>query len=452
MVNSIDDQGNANPHGVSRAIFKYYAFIAIVMGEQAADKRTLGNGNTAAVQNRRRFIKTASTASIVGLSGVAGCLGSAGGGESGPVKLGALQPMNGPFASYGQIYMQGVDFALSEVNEEGVLGGRQLEVENINTKSDPKAAASGFLELVEQSGADAILGPVSSDAGIRAAREAEKLEVPHLPNQAATTKLLSKDSRYTFRVGAIPAPMWENANAQFIQEQGYDSIGMLIADFSYGHSVNAGFERFVESLDGVEIVKKTTPLSESDFTGYIRQMPSDMDELDLIGHPSGGISAFGTALELDKVPKNTFLPNLPTPSIFNALGEKTTNGLGHFMAIDPSKGTYQDVGTRFTEETGNFFAPVAAYGYATIKLIASAIEDAGTNDPNGIRDAISQADFDTVLAYPLAYTDWGELANARAIGVEYVAESPSYAPDANFHLTKIFETETMESLDPSEWD
>ena len=148
--------------------------------------------------DRRTFLR--GTGATVAAGALAGCTG--GGGDSGPITIGALQPLSGPFTPWGQAHRAGLAFAVDEINEDGGVLDRDLEVVEADTGSDPGEADTIFRRHVEQEGAVAMTGPVSSDVGIRTRQTAEELEVPLVLHMAGSHRILPKDVRYCFRMGS----------------------------------------------------------------------------------------------------------------------------------------------------------------------------------------------------------------------------------------------------------
>ncbi|MCS7137492.1 MAG: ABC transporter substrate-binding protein, partial [Candidatus Caldarchaeum sp.] len=65
------------------------------------------------------------------------------------VKIGALVPLTGPFAVYGAYTLDGMRFAVDEINSRGgVLGARIVLVE-ADEKNDAKEAVAIFKRMAE---------------------------------------------------------------------------------------------------------------------------------------------------------------------------------------------------------------------------------------------------------------------------------------------------------------
>ena len=74
----------------------------------------------------------------------AGC-GSAGGGDddNGPIVLGMLTPLSGSSSAIGPYMKNGAQLAIDEINGEGGVNGRKLELKVEDDACDAKTAAAG---------------------------------------------------------------------------------------------------------------------------------------------------------------------------------------------------------------------------------------------------------------------------------------------------------------------
>lgn len=379
--------------------------------------------------------------------------GTGGGGDGGgEILIGNAAPMSGAVGSYGPFIESGLEFARQEINADGgVLDGRNLRIETQDIESSPEVGATAFQRLADQ-GAVAITGPVLSDVVVRMRQEAEDLEVPFLPTQGSSPQILTRDSRYTFRTGAPAAPYYARATGQFVSDLGVSTYGSIVADYSYGHSYRAGIEEFIQPMEGLDSTVEVAPVGASDFASQLRSMPDGVEYMDLGGHPVGIYTIIPQMFELGLEPQATSGPGDPFPNFYDALGDDIDRGIHQIHSVDPTSDEYVQVAERYHEQTGEFFDPYAAIGYATGKLVAQAIEDAGEASTGAVRDAISDINFDSILAYPLEYTEWGELTSARLTALEFTTDPLSYAPDGNIGVDFVFESDVFDPLQPGNWE
>jgi branched-chain amino acid transport system substrate-binding protein len=395
--------------------------------------------------DRRTFLR--GTGATVAAGTLAGCPG--GGGDSGLITIGALQPLSGPFTPWGQAHRAGLAFAVDEINEDGGVLDRDLEVVEADTGSDPGQADTIFRRHVEQDGAVAMAGPVSSDVGIRTRQTAEELEVPLVLHMAGSHRILPKDVRYCFRMGSHSAVTDMTSVTQLIDREGYETVGAIMADYEWGRSVETVIGELMP--DGVDLTAEIAPLDEDDFTPFLREMPDETGMLIASGHPPGQISIHNQAIELGLEAEVTPGAGFPPAVLAGGLGENATT-FAHQHVADPFSDQFVDVADRFREANGERFDTHEAYGYATGQMLASAIEEADSTEPTAIADALRSTTFDTLLANPIDYVEWGEMRNLVHMLSTFEFEAPEYYPDGEWRLVEAFRSEPLDAFDPDEWE
>lgn len=379
----------------------------------------------------------------------AGCLGGVGGGDEGPVTIGATQPFSGVFAPWGEAHSKGLQFAVDEVNENGGVLDREYELVESDTGSDPVEADTVFRRHVEEEGAVAVTGSVSSDVGVRTAQTAEELEVANILHMAGSSAIINRDTRYTFRVGSHSAVTDTLSILGLIEERGYTSVGAIMADYEWGRSFEGAITELIP--DDVELTYSVAPVGESDFTPFLREMPDDIEMIAATGHPPGQIPIHNQAIELGIDPDFTTGAGFPPAVLVGGLGENATS-FAHQHVANPYTDAFSDVANRFREATGERFDTHEAYGYIAGTMVANAIETADSTDPTEIADAVRTTPFDSLLTNPIEYVEWGEVDNLIHMLSTFEFEAPEYYPDGDWRLTEVFRTDPLDAYDPSEWD
>ncbi|MDR9382153.1 MAG: ABC transporter substrate-binding protein, partial [Natronomonas sp.] len=284
--------------------------------------------------NRRAFLKASGGTATLGV--LAGCVGGGdgnggdnggeGGGSSDPITIGALVPVSGPFAAWATPHRDGLQFAVDEINANGgVLDGRELNVNVTDTGADAGQADSSFRRLVEQEGAIATTGAVSSDVGLRVSQTAEELEVPHLLHMAGADEIISQNTRHVFRVGLNPASTYIQAQASAFSDGGYSNVGAIIGDYAWGRSAETAINEYFD----VDVDIKVAPVGASDFSSYIRQFSDDLEMLITSGHPPGTVSIANQAYELGLEPDVVTGSSAPPQLLASALSDRAIQDFVH---------------------------------------------------------------------------------------------------------------------------
>ncbi len=80
----------------------------------------------------------------------------------GTIKIGVLVPLTGSAAEYGKNAENGIELATKEINNNGGVDGRKLELFVEDTKCDSKESLTSFNKLVEVNDVSVLLGTACS--------------------------------------------------------------------------------------------------------------------------------------------------------------------------------------------------------------------------------------------------------------------------------------------------
>ena len=90
--------------------------------------------------------------------------------QASTIKIGAALCLTGIQAPLDEPALKGAQVAVDEINKKGGVLGKQLELINLDCKSDPVTTGNVAVQLIDQ-GAKAIIAPSDFDFGGPASRE-----------------------------------------------------------------------------------------------------------------------------------------------------------------------------------------------------------------------------------------------------------------------------------------
>ncbi len=221
---------------------------------------------------------------------------AAGGGEA--IKLGILAECEGAFGAFNEDVVAGVVLAL--VNGAGATsnspttaldgfsganaGGRDIELVGIGCGDD---TADKIIQevrvLVEQNGAEVVIGPLSGDESIAIANYAlDHPEVTFLSGiGGAQETTLQVQAPNFFRFHGDGA-QWNAGLGDLLHNTaGWDTAAVIADDYSFGWTSSAGFIADFCAVGGTIAPEARIypPLGTTDYSSFIQQLP-DPDEVD----------------------------------------------------------------------------------------------------------------------------------------------------------------------------
>jgi branched-chain amino acid transport system substrate-binding protein len=213
---------------------------------------------------------------------------------------------------------------------------------------------------------------------------------------------------------------------QYAEDNGLTSVGAIIADYGWGQSIKAALEEQFAELDGVTLTVEVAPVPEQDFTTYLRALEEANVELIVAtGHPpgSGPITVQSADLGLD-VPVTGAWSAMA--QVMGSVGDAGIDRYADFSCADYESASYQDLAKRYLASSDNtFMEDDAVAGHAIVTMVADAVANVG-DDPAAIAEYLHGQTYSDLegYAFPLAWTEVGELAQAQPIFV-VVGEGPA---------------------------
>jgi branched-chain amino acid transport system substrate-binding protein len=366
--------------------------------------------------NRLWFVVAVGAVAVLtaALSGSSAYGGSNGPAQGGPIRIGALTPLTGPFAPWGLQVRAGMALAVNEINRAGgVKGrgqGRRLNLRVADDQSvNTNAAIDGFRRLTQQDNVVSVGGIIGSPIALATTRLAEDAKVPLFLTKAGNNEILTTSSRYTFRTCLPAAAMVATSVVQLAQRRDIRNVGVVIADYAWGQSFKSSLEESARSAPNIRFNVQVAPLPTTNFTPYLRSMEG-VSLLVATGHPPGAGSILAQAQQLGiKAPVvGAYSPYSLT--VRNA-GQAAYGRWSDFKCMATATPAYKALAKRYLRAfpDNEFMEDDALSGYAYVKIVAEAIRNVGTN-PQRIATYVRTHTFNIPgYAFPLRWTAWGEL-------------------------------------------
>ncbi|RBW70109.1 ABC transporter substrate-binding protein [Bacillus taeanensis] len=188
------------------------------------------------------------------------------------LKIGALLPASGVYASLGKNLANGMELYFESVNWE--VEGKKIEIVYEDTEVDPQVALRKARKLMDQDKVNILTGPVSTAVAYAIRDEVESKKVPLLVSHAGGNDLTrSKRSDYIWRSSFSS---WQIGHS--LGQWAYDNVGdklyIAAADYAFGHEVADAFKEAYESAGGTIVEEVFPPLGNNDYASYLTKMNS----------------------------------------------------------------------------------------------------------------------------------------------------------------------------------
>lgn len=209
--------------------------------------------------------------SLLILTVLAACGGESSGGkkeEGDTIKIGILEDQSGEFSLVGIQKLHAAELAVEEINENGGILGKKVEIIAPDTQSDDKRYQEMAKKLILEDKVDVIMGGFASSSreAIRPLMEQHKM-IYFYNNQYEG----GVASKYTFPTGAVPEHQVLPVIEYVIKEYG-PKLYTIAADYNFGQ-ITADWVRVAAEKYGGEVIgEEFIPLGVSQFSSTISKI------------------------------------------------------------------------------------------------------------------------------------------------------------------------------------
>lgn len=342
---------------------------------------------------------------------------SSGGGsssDSDTIKIGAVLPMTGGSAVFGEKFEQAYTMAIEEINEAGGVQGKKLELVIEDSKEEPQTGKTATEKLVADEEILILTGGRSSGVTLVEAQVAEENQVPYVIDHGTSDLATMSNYEYVFRINPTSG-MYTNSLLEYFEENPPESIVHINVDNAFGEALyEYGLKDYVET-SGVNYEQIKYAAGELDFKPIMEQAKSFNPQIVMMtaGDDNDATQLIKAANEAGLEPE-LFIGTGAGHSIIGfaeQAGElaETVLTAGPWHG-DKSHEDYQAFFDKFTETYGHEPGEHEVEGYAVMYVIADALERAETLDREGVLAALKETDLDTVFG-PVKFEDFDGYKN-----------------------------------------
>ncbi|MEO3848448.1 ABC transporter substrate-binding protein [Streptomyces sp. B8F3] len=330
------------------------------------------------------------------------CGDEAGSDGEGPIHIGFIESLTGNYAPLGTEAAKTVELAIDQINKEGGIGGRKIELTTLDDKTAPDQAVVHFNKLKED-GVDAIIGSTFSNCALAVEPLAEREQIPYI-SLAPADEQVDPIQPHTFVVPATSSKYAESM-LRYFEAEGITKIAVAYDTKSaYAVAGYEGMEKFASEY-GVELVRtERYETNASDFSPvftHVRNSDAEALAVWASGAPGVtlakqyaaaglGIPLVMTASQASKLwlePVGDAAEDVYVQSAVGVVGDELPDG--------KLKDVIDKMADPFEKKYGYEPPQFAMDGYAGAQLIAAAFEKAGGTDKAEVRDALESMDLVT---------------------------------------------------------
>ncbi len=337
--------------------------------------------------------------------------------SGGKIIIGAALCQTGIQAPLDEPSLRGAQLAVDQLNAKGGILGKQVELLNMDGKSDPVTVGNVAKQMIDR-GAVAMIAPSDFDFGGPASREAQKAGIVGISPCASSPLYGSAalgDKQFTMS-------MWNTtmgaATAEYAwNKKGLKSVYVITDDFiDYTKSLSRYFIARYEELGGKVLFEDTYTQGQGDVSAQLARIKAQSPQPEFIY-----VSSYmpDLALIIRTIRENGIkVPvfggdSYDDPALFEALGTQYGNDIyfdTHGYLSPEANPLYTDFADAYVKKFDK--DPDAVWimpGYDVVNLLAQAMEKAGSTDGAKVAKAMEDTTFDLLTGK----LDWSDAASGH---------------------------------------
>ncbi len=338
---------------------------------------------------------------------------------SGPIQVGAVEILSGPSAAYGTAIRAGLELALDEINQKGILGGRKIQLTVEDSAGNKDQAINAARKLVGRDKVVVVIGPTLSNEMFAVGPVVNERKIPII-GTSTTAAGITDIGPYVFRT-SLPESDVIPVTLARAKARGVKTIALMYAnDDAFSKS---GFDTMKAAAEKAGL----TILATESFSGKDTDFSAQLTKIKALKPDAIGISALvepvsGVLLQARQLGfgKETLFvggngSNSPKlGEIAGVASDGLLVGSPWFIGKNDAANTafVAAFKAKYNKDPDQF----AAQAYDCMHIVADAITRAGAADPEKIKEALQSTKFNGVMG-PFTFSPGRDPASTEGVVV-----------------------------------
>ncbi|MDO5544350.1 MAG: ABC transporter substrate-binding protein [Eubacteriales bacterium] len=341
------------------------------------------------------------------------------------IVIGGINDLTGSRSVTGNAINNGVTLAIEEINAAGGILGRQIEYIIYDNKNDGQETINAYTRLADVDKASAVIttdasGIFMSLIEVSTEKGVPVLGMPSDPRAVMDTEGTGEVYPYCFLTGQCNAPQQAAIIAQYVAENTDMKKAALFYDQSNAYAVAYmnGFRDLWTSKGGEITIEQTCNSTDQDFSTQLSKIKASGAEFICTPNPTAQLvimvqQAAQLGLNIPYVGaqdmSDPFLSLLDDPTVVSKAYFQSSVYMG-----DPS---LDDFCANYEARFGEPATIKAVNGYDSMYILKAAIEAAGSDDRNAIKNAMEASISNLDLLCTDSYTEDGTTHSPKDLGM-----------------------------------
>ena len=313
------------------------------------------------------------------------------------IKIGLAAVQSGSDAQIGATMLDGSQIAIDEWNAKGGVLGKQIETISLDDEANPQKANTVAHNLVDD-GVVAVIGHLNSNCTIPASIVYNDAKVLQITPGSTNPKYTEQGFPYAFRICGRDDQQGPVAGKYLHDVLKLNKIAILHNKTAYGEGLATEVKKTFESLGGQVTMFQGIGVDENDFGANISVIQGSGAE----GFFWGGMYGQGGPLCVKMRQAGVNIPFGSGDGCFAQPFIDTVGGTAPNVFLSFGKDYHQNPNAAafiksYNDKYHQDIGAYSVYGYDAANVLLTAIQQAGTTDPDKVAAVMKSQPFDTIL-------------------------------------------------------
>jgi branched-chain amino acid transport system substrate-binding protein len=330
--------------------------------------------------------------------------------------IGVITSLTGPAAAFGQAHKHGYNIAVAELNAKGGVLGKPIELVFYDDQSKPDQAVQGVAKLVDQDHVPIILGAYSSETTRAIVPAVTQKQVPLIMPTATADNVMETGSRWVFRICA-GANSYAAAMIDFLKNNGAPkTIAIVYENTNFGQANGKSMKTAAPAAGMTVVDEEVYQASSPDYKALLQRVQAtNPDAVYFASYLLDATALMRQSAQVNLSPK--FLTAAGTG--FSAAEFPTEKGAGKYAEYTYSVSQWlpsakwagsKEFDDAYFKIAGSHPAYHGMQAYAALVVAAAAINEAKSDQPAAIADALRKLKLETPFG-PIQFDAKGQNAH-----------------------------------------
>ncbi|MCP4719711.1 MAG: ABC transporter substrate-binding protein [Desulfobacteraceae bacterium] len=308
--------------------------------------------------------------------------------SAGTLSVGAVTPLTGKLAVYGEGFQQAMLLAAEEINAAGGINGDTLEIVFEDNNSTSKGSVSAIRKLITIDKLSVVFGPAASSNFLAICPIAQKNKTILIGAESAAADI-TKCGSYVFRV--FPSDLLQGTGvSELTTSLGYKEVVLTYVNNDWGVGLAEVFKEKFTASGGKITDELAHAEGKTDYRSEIfrikRHHPKAVVNLTYIKEGATILKqAYETGLDVQWLMGSA----AKSPKLVALAGKAAEGIIGTYPTFSQNSPVIQAFKAAWEKKYPGKKTPIfGEYNYDMVKLAALALKDAGSADADAVKASL----------------------------------------------------------------